>query len=125
RETLSAVGQGGEIHLSLAYQQGGMVVWATAGQPNLPLYAANDPSLVRWYQEDQVLNVVRSEPLNIDRVSEVSLRAPGELGDVFEGSDRIVVVVIQRQYIRQFYVPTRGGRGQKAPPLKKERICLK
>ena len=106
RETLSAVGQGGEIHLSLAYQQGGMVIWATAGQPNLPLYAANDPNVVRWYQEDQVLNVVRSEPLNVDRVSEVSLKARGELGDVFDGSEHIVAVVIQRPYIRQVYVPT-------------------
>ena len=41
------------------------MIWATADKPNLPLYAAKDPSIVRWYQEDQVLNVVRSDPLKI------------------------------------------------------------
>jgi hypothetical protein len=74
-EAFSAVGDSGEIHLSLAYEQGGMVIWATADKPNLPLHAAKDPSITRVYQEDQVLNVVRSEPLKLNRVSEVSLMA--------------------------------------------------
>jgi hypothetical protein len=52
RETFSAVADSGQVGLSLAYRQGGMVVWATAEQPNLPLYAAKDPTVVRWYQED-------------------------------------------------------------------------
>jgi hypothetical protein len=30
----------------------------TADKPNLPLYEAEDPSIVRWYQENQVINVV-------------------------------------------------------------------
>jgi len=79
RETFSAVADSGEVHLSLAYRQGGMVIWATADQPNLPLYAAKDPSVVRWYQEDQVLNVVRSDPLKVNDVSEISLNLRGEL----------------------------------------------
>ena len=33
RETFSAVAESGEIHLSLAYRQGGMLIWATA-RPN-------------------------------------------------------------------------------------------
>jgi hypothetical protein len=105
RETFSAVAEGGEVHLSLAYQQGGMLIWATADKPNLPLYAAADPSVVRWYQEDQVLNVVRSDPLKINRVSEITLTMKGELSDVFDGSERVVAVVIQRPYVRQVYVP--------------------
>jgi hypothetical protein len=60
---------------------------------------------VRWYQEDQVMNVVRSDPLNVDRVTEISLDVKGELDDVFDGSERIVAVVIQRPYMRQVYVP--------------------
>jgi hypothetical protein len=39
-----------------------MVVWVTAEQPDLPLYAAKDPRVERWYQEDQLLDVVRSDP---------------------------------------------------------------
>jgi|SRR6516164_45767 len=37
RETFSAVSDTGEIHLSLAYRQSGMVMWVTADKPNLPL----------------------------------------------------------------------------------------
>src|SRR4029450_8507123 len=58
RETFSAVAESGAVNLSLAYAQGGMVMWATADTPNLPLYAAADPTILRSYQEDQVLNVV-------------------------------------------------------------------
>jgi hypothetical protein len=106
RETFSAVADGGEVHLSLAYEQGGgLVVWATADRPNLPLYAAADPRIVRWYQEDQVMNVVRSDPLGINRVSELSLTVTGELEDVFDGTEQVVAVVIQRPYVRRVYVP--------------------
>jgi hypothetical protein len=105
RETFSAVADGGEIHLSVAYQQGGMLVWATADRPNLPLLAAADPSIERWYQEDQVMNVVRSEPLGIDQVREIELTARGDLSDVLDGRERVVAVVIQRPYMRQVYVP--------------------
>jgi hypothetical protein len=105
RETFSAIADGGEVHLSLDYLQGGMVIWATAGEPNLPLYAAKDPRIERWYQEDQVLNVVRSDPLNVDGVSEITLKVQGELEDVFDGNERVVAVVIQRPYMRQVSVP--------------------
>jgi hypothetical protein len=108
RETFSAVGDSGELHLSLAYEQGGdWVIWTTAEEPNLALHSAQDPTIVRWYQEDQVLNVVRSEPLNIDRVSEISLRVQGELSDVLDGNERVIGVVIQRPYMRQVHVPNR------------------
>jgi hypothetical protein len=106
RESLSAVGERGEIHLSLSYDQGGdLLIWASPDKPNLPLRAARDPRILRCYQEDQVMNVVRSDPLNINRVSELSLDVRGELEDVFDGNERIVAVVIQRPYMRQVYVP--------------------
>jgi hypothetical protein len=105
RETFSAVAEGGQLQLSLAYRQGGMVVWATAKEPNLPLYAAKDPNVVRWYQEDQVMDVVRSHPLGVDGVSELRLEVQGELGDVFDGTQRVVAVFIQRPYMRRVYEP--------------------
>jgi hypothetical protein len=105
RESFSAVAHGGQVQLSLAYQQGGMAAWVTAEQPNLPLYAAKDPRVVRWYQEDQVLDVVRSDPLKVDAVSEISLDVQGELADVFDGSQRVVAVFIQRPYMRHVYEP--------------------
>jgi hypothetical protein len=99
------VADGGQVQLSLAYQQGGMLVWVTAEQPNLPLYAAKDPRVVRWYQEDQVMDVVRSDPLGVNGVSELTLDVQGELADVFDGNERVVAVFIQRPYMRQVYEP--------------------
>jgi len=105
RESFSAVAESGQVHLSLAYKQGGMVIWATAQEPNLPLYAATDPLIERWYQEDQVLDVARSDPLGVNSVSEIRLTVQGELADVFDGTERVVAVVIQRPYMRQVFVP--------------------
>ena len=106
RETFSAVAERGEVHLSLAYEQGGdLVIWISPDKPNLPLRAARNPRVARWYQEDQVMNVVRSDPLNVNRVSDIRLDVKGELEDVFDGTERIVAVVIQRPYMRQVYVP--------------------
>jgi hypothetical protein len=104
RETFSALADDGEIRLSLSYLQGGMVARSTAEKPNLPLYAATDPSIVRWYQEDQVINIVRSDPLKINAVSEMSLKVQGEPSDVFDGNVRVVAVVIQPPYMRQVFV---------------------
>jgi hypothetical protein len=50
------------------------------------------------------MNVVRSDPLNVNRVSEIRFDVRGELEDVFDGNERLVAVVIQRPYMRQVYV---------------------
>jgi hypothetical protein len=44
RESFSAVAEAGQVHLSLAYQQGGTLTWATAEEPKLPLHATSDPA---------------------------------------------------------------------------------
>jgi len=89
------------MRMTLAYTQGGeWLVWTTASEPNLALYAARDPSVLRIYQEDHVLNVVRSVPLKIDRVCEIVVRVEGELCDVFDGTEEIIAVVIQRPSVR-------------------------
>jgi hypothetical protein len=46
---------------------------------------------------------VRSEPLNTDGVSQISLDVRGKLDDVFDGNQRVVAVVIQRPYMRSVY----------------------
>ena len=52
RESFSAVSERGEVHLTLAFEQGGeLVIWARPATPNLPLRAASNPQIVRWYQE--------------------------------------------------------------------------
>jgi hypothetical protein len=49
--------------------------------------------------------VVRSDPPQVDRVSELGLSVRGELAGVFDGTERVVAVVIQRPYLRRVYVP--------------------
>jgi hypothetical protein len=51
------------------------------------------------------MNVVRSDPMHVDRVSEPSFDVKGELEDVFDGNERFVAAVIQRPYMRQVYEP--------------------
>jgi hypothetical protein len=105
-ESFTALGDEGTLEMSMEYTQGGpALAWVTADEPNLPLYAAKDPDIVRWYREDQVINVVRSDPLGIDLVSAPALKAQGELRDVFDGQERVVAVAIQRPYMRRVYVP--------------------
>jgi hypothetical protein len=104
-ELFSAVAESGEVHLSLAYRQGGVLMRVTADKPNLPLYAARDLSIVRAHQEAQVINIVRSVAMNVDTVTDITLRVKGELTDVFDGTERVVAVVMQRPYTRQVYEP--------------------
>jgi hypothetical protein len=42
---------------------------------------------------------------NVNAVGEIDLEIKGELTDAFDGSERIVGVVIQRPYVDQVYVP--------------------
>jgi hypothetical protein len=102
-ELFSAVAESGEVHLSHAYRKGGVLMWVTAAKPTLPLYAARDPSIVRAYHEDHLTNIVRSCPMNVDTVTEMTLRMKGELTGVFDGTERVVAVVIQRPYTRQVF----------------------
>jgi hypothetical protein len=59
------------------------------------------------------MDVVRSDPLGLDRVSELSLQVRGELADVFDGTQRVVAMFIQRPYMRQVYEPQ--GQAAAAP----------
>ncbi|MEV6103372.1 hypothetical protein AB0M28_01495 [Streptomyces sp. NPDC051940] len=103
-ETFSAETDAGSIHLNLAYEQGGMTLWSAPEHPELLLRAAADPALARWYQEDQVMDVVRADPLGLDRVAEVTVEGTGELAEVFDDATRVVAVVIQRPYMRRVFV---------------------
>jgi hypothetical protein len=104
-EEFSAVADEGQIRLSLRYQQGGALAWVTAEVPNLPIYSARDPRIGRWYKEDQVFDIVRSAPQSIDRVAHIDIKGTGELADIFDGTERVIAVVIQRPYMRQVFVP--------------------
>jgi hypothetical protein len=111
-EQFNAKAEAGTVHLSLTYRQGDSTIWLCADEPNLQLVAANDTKQVRWYQEDQVLDLVRSDPLDINNVTEVNLIVQGELGDVFTTETEVVGVVIQKPYMRRVWEPVNGSGDQ-------------
>ena len=43
--------------------------------------------------------------MNVNAVTDIGVKASGELADVFDGTERVVAVVIQRPYVRHVYVP--------------------
>jgi hypothetical protein len=50
--------------------------------------------------------VVRSVPLNVDRVSRVSFKAAGDkFAGLFDGSEQIISVTSVPWYSRQVYLP--------------------
>jgi hypothetical protein len=53
-----------------------------------------------------LLFLVDDDPLNIDAGSEITLNVHRELADVFDGTERVVGVVIQRPYMRPVSFPT-------------------
>src|SRR5262245_30313660 len=55
-------------------------------------------------EEDQVINIVRRDPMDVNAFTEIALKVKGEAADVFDGTERVVEIVIQRRYMRQVYV---------------------
>jgi hypothetical protein len=89
---------GGRIDLHLRYERGLPVrrSWPTT------MRSAVDPSIVRRYQSEALLDVVWSAPAGIDRVEEYGFRAAvPECADLFDGSERLVSLTIVPWFARQ------------------------
>jgi len=70
------------------------------------LYSAVDPSFYRIYRYEQVIDVVKSVPANIDRVSSHELRVSiPELTKMFDGSEELVGIARIPWYGRQTFLP--------------------
>ena len=102
RFVLSQTG-GGAVELRLRYRRGipSRVVWPTT------MRSAADPSIVRVYRSDALIDVVRSLPAGIDRVEDYVLRVTvPEFGDLFDGSERLISITVVPWFVRQEYGPT-------------------
>lgn len=89
---------GGRIELRLRYERGLPTrrAWPTT------MRSAADPSIVRHYQSEALLDVVRSVPAGIDRVEEYALQVElRETADLFDGSERLVSLAIVPWFARQ------------------------
>ena len=89
---------GGHVELRLQYQPGVPVrmQWPTT------LRSAADPSLVRTYRSDALVDVVWSEPAGIARARDVQFRVTDpSLRDLFDGTERLISIAAIPWFIRE------------------------
>jgi len=98
---------GGTIELRLSYQRGPRIRLA-ADRPSLLIWTTADPSSVRVYQEDSVMEIVRNEAASLDLAQELLFRSSvPELADLFDGNERLVAILSNPYYARMVFSPGR------------------
>lgn len=106
RDVMSVDAEDGRLEIAMTYQPNGLGLWMTADEPDLCVRSAVDPAITRWYKEDLVHDIVRSRPLDIDRMSELSIDVTvSSLADLFGGGHEVIGVIINPTYIRRVFVP--------------------
>jgi hypothetical protein len=99
------VATGGTIELRLSYQRGPLLRLA-ADRPNLPIWTTADPRIVRVYQEDSVVEIVRNEAAGLNLAQELLFRSSvPELADLFDGRERLVAILSYPSYARKVFSP--------------------
>lgn len=94
---------GGSIELHLTYERGPLVR-LVADRPTFPVWAALDARILRVYQEDMLLELVRNDAAGINRVQHEMFRLTvPELADLFDGSERLVAIIANPQYARKTF----------------------
>lgn len=95
---------GGRIDLEFAYERGALTR-ITAAQPNFPVWAAADPSILRVYQEDMLFELIRLYP-SINRVRRMTFRIMvPELTDIPITEDALVLIFANPLYTRRVFSP--------------------
>ncbi len=96
---------GGTIELQLTYQRGPLV-HQKADRPNFPLWTTADAGIVRVYQEDSVLEILRNDAAGLNMTQELTFRSTvPELADLFDGSERLVAILGNPHYTRKVFSP--------------------
>lgn len=96
---------GGEVALHLAYQRGPLFR-ITADRPNFPIWAATDPTILRVYQDDALIDIIRNDAQNINHTSELAFRVTlPELRNLFDGAERLVAIIANPWYARRVFAP--------------------
>ncbi len=93
---------GGAMVLKIAYERS-RPARAKIEQKNR---SAVEPNFTRIYRVDQGIEVVKSVPLNVDRMKDYEFRSTiPELSKVFDGSVQLVSVIALPWYVRQVSLP--------------------
>jgi len=93
---------GGIMEFRMAYQR---AVPSRAKKISEP-HSAVDPNFFRIYQYDRIMDVVKSVPARINRVSDYQLRVTvSELRKLFDGTEQLVGIAMIPSYMRQTFLP--------------------
>ncbi len=93
---------GGELALKMTYAP---AVPKLVKKDSL-LTSAADPSIRRVYKYQQLVDVIKSTPNDVDRVSNLSITVTiPELKDMFDGSEQLIGIASIPWYTRFTYVP--------------------
>lgn len=97
---------GGSVELQLQYRRRVPVRVATEG----PVRSVADPTVLRIYRVDSLVDVVKSVPTGTDRVLSYQLRMTlPEFADLFDGTERLIAISIVPWYHRRVFGPGRKG----------------
>ena len=89
----------------MTYQRG-LLLRQTTRFPNFPLWAAADPSIVRVYQEDILLELLRNDFTGFNRVQDLAFRfSVPTMADLFDGKERLVAIWGNPHYMRKVFSP--------------------
>lgn len=96
---------GGLIEAQLTAHRGSLLR-QTAASPNFPLWAAADPTIVRVYQEDSVMELLRNDFTGFNCVQDLTFRVTvPALTDLFDGTERLVAIIGNPYYMRRVFSP--------------------
>jgi hypothetical protein len=93
---------GGMLQFRIEYQR---AVPSRAKREFKP-HSAVEPSFYRIYRVDQGMDLIKSIPAGIDRVQSCQLRVTmSELRKMFDGSEKIVGIIVIPWYVRKLFLP--------------------
>jgi hypothetical protein len=95
-------GDAGSLSLTLRYPHGPQARM-TAEQK---VYSPLRPDFHRIYRSDQVTEVVKSVPSNVDRVEALDLKVElSEFADLFDGAQQLIGITVAPWVARKIYLP--------------------
>ncbi|MDU8946357.1 hypothetical protein [Ovoidimarina sediminis] len=101
-ETWTINRDGGEMVFSIDYESGPLSWGAGEALP----YSNTKPDFHRIYRFDQLVDLAMSEPAGKPLSGSMSLESSiPELANMFDGSERIVAVIVVPMYVRSVYLP--------------------
>ena len=98
-------GHGLMMHLRY---QAGIPVQSTS---QMTMRGGPDPAFKRIYRTDKGADIVRSQPMAVDRVEEFRFSSTlEEFAEVFDGSEQVVSIAVEPWYMRQVLLSRRSCR---------------